>query len=99
MTDEQKKFFESILDGTYESDNYFVEPDHVSDNPVIQKFYEKWLYEDLTDDEWLNFRDEILEYMDKYGNEQDSIDLQEFMESVIMMCDGIEEERKEYGKR
>ena len=56
-------------------------------------------YEDLTDDEWLNFRDEILEDMDKYGTEQDLIDLQEFMESVIMMCDGIEEERKEYGKR
>ena len=62
----------------------------ISDNPVIQGFFERFESDTISDQEYLNLRDEIIEYMKEKGTKEDEEALQEFMESLLIICDSIE---------
>ena len=66
------------------------EPLIVSNNPIIQSFFERFESETISDQEYLSLRDEIINYMKEKGTEEDKEALKEFMESLLIICDSIE---------
>ena len=73
-------------------------PDIITDNPIVQDFYERFMYGNLSDQEILDLKKEIVKYIRKTGGEQDEAAYREFMEALVMTCDAIEEIRKEERK-
>lgn len=67
------------------------EIERISENSVIQEFYERFVNGNLSDREYLNLRKEIVNYMKNEGTKEDEDALQEFMECLVMICDAIEE--------
>jgi len=85
-----KEDIDEMFDRIDKGDFSFLDDDAydpVSNNPVIQEFYVRFCKECKSLRDYKKLRKEINRYMRKYGTEQDEKDLQEFMESLVMLSE------------